>query len=121
MRVPLASCRSKWYNYSSAIGTALFSLLTRQQVIEQLEASGTRAESLAHWAFDQFYAEEQGTVEFEPGYRRAIGVVLDELMFADEPQFRLNRDHLRALADSLRAAQPGPDDEDDEDDELLAE
>jgi len=93
-------------------------LLTRQQVIEQLEASeGADLASLAGWAFDQFYAEEEGTIEFEPGYRHAIGAVLDELMFADEPRFSLSAERLRALADELRGAQPGPDDEDDEDDE----
>lgn len=92
--------------------------LTRQQLIERIESSdGSDLDALARWAFDQFYAEEEGSVDFEPGYRHAIGAVLDELMFADEPSFRLGRGTLRALADGLRSAEPRSADENDEDDE----
>ncbi len=93
-------------------------LLTRQQVIEHIETAGGGPASLARWAFDQFYAEEEGTIEFEPGYRHAIGAVLDELMFADEPRFALSEEALQALVGRLRAARPGSDDEDGDDETI---
>lgn len=93
--------------------------LTRQDVIQQLQvaAEGTiPAKTLSRWAFDQFYAEEAGDVEFEPGFRHSIGAVLDDLMFGDEPDFALTADDLRNRIDRLAAAQPTfDDDEEDED------
>lgn len=93
-------------------------LLTRQQVIDHLrgaQQSAADARQLAGWAFDQFYAEEEGSIEYEPGFRRAIGAVLDDLMFADDPQFRLSAADLQRLIDQLTDAQPQLDDLDDDD------
>jgi hypothetical protein len=91
--------------------------LTRQQVIDQLRVA-LRGEldnrQLAAWAFDQFYAIEEGGVEIEPGYRRMIGSVLDDLMFADQPGMALSSDDLTALIAQIEAATPVAD-EDDED------
>lgn len=98
-------------------------LLTRQHLIEQLSAAeqGTvDASHLAHWAFDQFYAEEAGSIEFEPGYRRVIGETLDDLMFGDEPDFAVSTAEIRKMIQRLATAEPAPDDEDEDEDEEAA-
>lgn len=95
--------------------------LTRQEVIDQLRAAidgNIDSHSLAAWAFDQFYAIEEGTVAIEPGYKRPIGGVLDDLMFADQPEMALTPDDLRALIAQIERATPVEDeDEEDEDDD----
>ena|SRR5687768_13020100 len=99
-------------------------ILSRQQVIDELTAAAQSADAgtasdaaLAGWAFEHFYAEEAGTVEFEPGYRRAIGAVLDDLMFSDQPNFHLSSAELRQMIDHLIQAEPADDDDDEEDDD----
>jgi hypothetical protein len=95
-------------------------ILTRQQLIAQLQAvldGTTEARALSAWAFDQFYGEEEGTVEFEPGYRRAIGAVLDDLMFGDQPGFVLSTAELQQMIQHLLSAEPAADDLDDEEDD----
>ncbi|HEX6289355.1 MAG TPA: hypothetical protein VFZ66_09205 [Herpetosiphonaceae bacterium] len=94
--------------------------LTRQQLIEQLRAAATgeiEIHTLSSWAFDQFYAEEEGTVEFEPGYRRAIGAVLDDLMFGDQPGFYLTTTELDQMIQHLSLAEPVADDVDDDEED----
>lgn len=98
--------------------------LTRQQLIDQLQAAaqGTLASTqLSAWAFDQFYAEEAGTIEFEPGFRRPISTVLDDLMFGDQPGFHLSDADLQQMITHLDQATPtddeGEDDDDDDDDD----
>jgi hypothetical protein len=94
--------------------------LTRQQVIEQLRSAldGTiEAHTLSQWAFDQFYAQEEGMVEFEPGYRRAIGAVLDDLMFGDQPGFYLSAAELNQMIQHLSYAEPAADDDDDDEED----
>ncbi len=95
-------------------------VLSRHDVIEQLQAATQGqldARRLAQWAFDQFYAEEAGTLEFEPGYRRAIGVVLDDLMFGDERSFQLTDTDLQRLIRQLEQAEAQPDSYDREDED----
>lgn len=101
------------------------SLLTRQLLIDQLRAARAASgadgmvpvgvsQRIAGWAFDQFYAEEEGTVEFEPGYRRLISATLDDLMFSDQPDFQLAAADLdRRIAD-LEQATPVADEMDDD-------
>jgi len=100
-------------------------VLTRQQLIAQLQAvidGTTEAHALSGWAFDRFYGEEEGTVEFEPGYRRAISSVLDDLMFSDQPSFYLSAAELQQMVQHLLNVEPvanDPDDEEDDTDEDL--
>lgn len=96
--------------------------LTRQQMIDQLKTAienppdGTNAAApLANWAFDQFYGEEAGTITFETGYRQAMGAVLDDLMFADQPGFHLSAADLHQMVAHLEQAQPVDDIDDEED------
>ncbi len=104
-----------WYNYvMMANGRA--NVLDRPQLIAQLSAAArgeTSAQELAAWAFDQFYAEEAGEVEFEPGYRRVIAAVLDDLMFADQPGFQLAAADLQQLVSHLQQAEPALDEDED--------
>lgn len=96
--------------------------LTRQMLIDQLHAveTGTQpATNLATWAFDQFYAEEAGEIEYEAGFRRIIGHTLDDLMFGDAPGFTLSANEARRMIEELERAEPAPDDEDDEDEDDL--
>lgn len=98
--------------------------LTRQELIDRLSAvSGPKeSQAIARWAFDQFYAEEAGEVEYEPGFRRVIATVLDDLMFGDAPGFELSQDDTRRLIEDLQRAEAVPDDAelDDEDDDDLS-
>lgn len=98
--------------------------LTRQHVIEQLQTAvegKLEPQALSAWAFDQFYAEEEGTIEFEPGYRRVLGTVLDDLMFGDQPSFYLTVPELNQMIQHVLNAEPMPDDEDDEEDDIDAD
>ena len=99
--------------------------LTRQHVIEQLQTlrqGHVNSAAASGWAFDQFYAEELGEIEFEPGYRRAIHAVLDELMFADQPGFHLAAADVDRLIQHLEQAeridQESEEDEDNDEDEI---
>lgn len=98
-------------------------ILTRQALIDQLHATHTGAQDaqqLASWAFDQFYAEEEGAIEYEAGFRRVISSVLDDLMFGDAPGFSLSSSDTRRMIEELQRAEAVPDDElDDEDDDDL--
>jgi hypothetical protein len=79
-------------------------VLTRQDIIAQLRGTkkgALTAQQLADWAFDQFYAEEEGAVQFEPGYRKVIAVVLDDLMFADTETFNLTADDVERMVQQL--------------------
>lgn len=96
-------------------------VLTRQQMIEQLQAAEQGildGPDLSRWAFDQFYAEEAGDIAYESGYRHAMLSVLDDLMFSDQPGFHVGEDELRQMIEHLADVQPADDeDDDDEDDE----
>lgn len=95
-------------------------LLTRQDVIVQLEAleQGTiAAQAVAAWAFDQFYAAEEGKIAFEPGYRRAIGAVLDDLMFGDQPDLIVSAADARQMIEHLVNAAPASEDDEADDEE----
>jgi hypothetical protein len=84
-------------------------VLTRDEVRNQIERfirGELRGELLAAWAFDQIYAEEEGGVEFEPGYAVAIDAILDELIFGDSPPFLLDEAHARRLIQQLDQALP---------------
>ena len=76
-------------------------VLVRVDLLKQIQA---RLEGqlddpgLAAWAFEHFYAEETGQIDYEPGSEPVIAEVLDTLMFSDDPSFRLNEDELRELA-----------------------
>ena len=84
----------------------------------QAAAQGTlAAPKLAAWAFDQFYAEEAGTIAFEPGFRQPISTVLDDLMFGDQPGFHLSAADLQQMITHLEQATPTVDEEDDDDDD----
>ncbi len=94
-------------------------VLTRQDILTQLHAAmvGKLTEQqLAAWAFEQFYAEEAGRLEFEPGYRQIIGAVLDELMFGDAESFRLKNEDFQRLREQLEQAEAQPADEEEQDD-----
>jgi hypothetical protein len=53
--------------------------------------------ALAKWAFDRFYAIEQGEETVDVSDGDLIAAVLDELMFADEKSFALDDADLRRL------------------------
>lgn len=79
-------------------------ITTRASIVKRIEArlSGQLADkALAAWAFDRFYAEELGNETYEAGAEVAITDVLDALMFADDPGFRLDEEELRALVAQL--------------------
>ena len=95
-------------------------VLSRRDVIEQLQATTQgQLDALrqAQWAFDQFYAEQEGRLEFEPSYRRAISMVLDDLMFGDEHPFRLTKADLQHLIQQLEQAEAEADALDSEDED----
>ena len=79
-------------------------ITTRATVVARIEArlSGQLSDTaLAAWACDRFYAEELGSEAYEAGAEVAIADVLDALMFADDPGFRLVEEELRALIAQL--------------------
>jgi hypothetical protein len=53
--------------------------------------------AIAAWAFDLFYAIDQGDEEVHPDDSDPIADALDELMFADETPFALGDADLRRL------------------------
>jgi hypothetical protein len=80
--------------------------VTRRIVAEQISARlGGRLSdaALASWAFERFYAVELGEATLEPGAEQLIADVLDELMFGDDPDFRLGEAELGALLERLTA------------------
>lgn len=79
-------------------------ITTRAAIAKRIEArlSGQLTDAaLAAWAFERFYAEELGSEAYEAGAEVAIADVLDVLMFADDPGFRLVEEELRALIAQL--------------------
>ena len=77
---------------------------TRASIAARIEArlSGQITDAaLAAWAFDRFYAEELGSEAYEIGAEATIADVLDALMFADDPGFRLDEEELRGLVAQL--------------------
>lgn len=80
-------------------------IVPRSDVIERIEArlAGRLSDAaLAGWAFDLFYEIDQGQREVAEGDAEAIGLALDELMFADEESFALDEADLRRLLDRLQ-------------------
>jgi len=57
--------------------------------------------ALAAWAFDRFYGEELGQVQYEASAEQQIAETLDRLMFGDDPGFRLTEEELRTLIAQL--------------------
>ena len=83
--------------------------LTRQKLLEHLRAACATPKGIRQlpgWAFDQFYAEEEGNAQFEQDYRIIIGSVLDDLMFGDEAAFALTKDDVERLIRKLEDATP---------------
>jgi hypothetical protein len=79
-------------------------IVTRTAVIAQIEdrlAGRLDDAALAAWAFDRFYAQELGQEAYEAGEETIIANALDELMFDDDADFRLNQEELRALIAQL--------------------
>ena len=79
-------------------------ITTRAAIVKHIEArlSGQLTDTaLAAWAFERFYAEELGSEAYEVGAEVAIADVLDALIFADDPGFRLVEEELRALIAQL--------------------
>lgn len=74
--------------------------------IEQFVQGKLSAQALAAWAFNQVCDEEEGLVHYEPGYAEAIIAVLDDLMWADDAAFRIDRDATHLLKTRLHQEQP---------------
>lgn len=72
-------------------------------------------ETLSAWAFDQFYAEAEGQVTIEPGYRKLTLATLDDLMFSDDPRFGLDPRQVAAMIARLDRAVATFEDESDDD------
>jgi hypothetical protein len=75
-------------------------MLYRNDVMAKINEriSGTISDAaLAAWAFDRFYAIDQGEDAVDADSSDAIADVLDELMFADEEPFALDDADLRRL------------------------
>lgn len=70
--------------------------------IEEHLAGRAAPDELAGWAFDRFYAIEQGEEEVDEADAEAIGEVLDDLMFADDESFALDEADLRRLIARLQ-------------------
>ena len=80
-------------------------ILSRSAVIARLEdrlVGRIDDRELAAWAFDSYYALEQGTLTVDPGEVEPIADVLDDLMFADDPSFALDEADLRRLIARLQ-------------------
>lgn len=80
-------------------------IVQRSDVIARLEErldGRISAERLAMWAFDLFYAVEQGEQSVAESDADAIAEVLDDLMFADDPSFALDEADLRRLLARLQ-------------------
>lgn len=82
-------------------------MVQRNDVITKITeriAGKLSAAALANWAFDLFYAIDQGQEAVAPDDTDALADVLDELMFADEEPFALDDADLRRLI--VRLEQP---------------
>ncbi len=93
-------------------------VLDRQAVCGRLRAflAGKQsAASLAGWAFDQFYAEAEGELVYEAGYRSILAQTLDDLMFGDDPHFQLTRPEVEQMVQQLETAMYHEDSEIDDD------
>ncbi|HMQ31366.1 MAG TPA: hypothetical protein PKD53_11595 [Chloroflexaceae bacterium] len=80
-------------------------ILARRDVIAKLEdrlAGLIDDQGLAAWAFDSYYAIEQGTLSVAPDDADPLAEALDDLMFADEPSFALGEADLRRLIARLQ-------------------
>ena len=85
-------------------------VLTRQAIREQLERFATGSlsrEALAAWAFDRFYDEAEGQLEYEAGSDEIIDAVLEELAWADSAPFTLDATAARRLQQRLDEATAG--------------
>lgn len=71
-------------------------------MIEDHLAGRATHEQLTGWAFDRFYAIEQGEDEVEEADAEPIGAALDDLMFADDESFALDEADLRRLIARLQ-------------------
>ncbi|NJN16040.1 MAG: hypothetical protein HC822_07025 [Oscillochloris sp.] len=72
------------------------------QLIEQRLSGQISAQALASWAFDRFYAIEEGVEVIAPEDEDVLGAVLDDLMFADEESFALDDTDLRRFIARLQ-------------------
>jgi hypothetical protein len=82
-------------------------MVTRNDVRTQLEqylAGAITAEHLAGWAFDRFYAIDQGVELIETADADVIAATLDELMFADAAPFALTQGDVQRLIARLQHA-----------------
>ncbi len=61
------------------------------------------ATQLANWAFDRFYAIEQGVECVSEDTSEIVADALDALMFADEPPFALDDADLRRIIARLES------------------
>jgi hypothetical protein len=89
----------------AAWGRKCAMILPRSTVIARLEdrlAGRIDDRELAAWAFDSYYALEQGTLSVDPGDVEPVADVLDDLMFADDPSFALDEADLRRLIARLQ-------------------
>lgn len=80
-------------------------IVTRNDVLTQLDhylAGAINAEQLAGWAFDRFYAIEQGVEMVEATDADVIADTLDELMFADAAPFALTPGDVQRLIARLQ-------------------
>ncbi|MBA3945553.1 MAG: hypothetical protein H0X37_13420 [Herpetosiphonaceae bacterium] len=82
-------------------------VLDRVAMLDQLRAflvGQQSVVSLARWAFDQFYAEAEGKVSYEAGYRSILAQTLDDLMFGDDPHFQIARTEVEHMVQQLETA-----------------
>jgi hypothetical protein len=80
-------------------------ILARSVVIARLEdrlAGRIDDRGIAAWAFDSYYALEQGELSIDPDDADLIADALDDLMFADDPSFALDEADLRRLIARLQ-------------------
>lgn len=79
-------------------------MLTRSDVRAKITAhlaGQITAAQLAAWAFARFYALEQATETCDPEDEAMLMEILDDLMFGDDPTFRLDGVALRTLLAQL--------------------
>ena len=65
--------------------------------IERLIQGHASSAEVAGWAFDRFYAIEQGEEELASEDEEVIAMALDDLMFADDDSFALDDVDLQRL------------------------
>ncbi|GAC1556126.1 MAG: hypothetical protein NVS2B7_31760 [Herpetosiphon sp.] len=81
--------------------------LTRSTIEQWLRSylnGEAKPPDLAAWALEEFYAEAEGRIRYEVGYKALIGSTLDDLMFGDQPFFPLTPEHAHQLLESLVSA-----------------